>query len=317
MVTPRARVGYALVLTAAVLFAVNGGVSKVVLEAGVQPARLTALRVTGALVGLVALTLLTGPRRLRVSVRELPMLATYGVVGVALIQWFYFVAIDRLPVGIAVLLEFTGPVLVAVYARVVLKEAVRRRMWLALALSLGGLALVAQVWRGSELDSLGVLAGIGAAFALATYYLLGQHAVRTRDPLSLTTWTFLFGAVFWAVLQPWWRFQLAALADAATLPGGLDEISAPLWLLLGWVIVLGTLVPFLLSVAALQHIPATRAGVVGTSEPVFAAVVGWVWLGQALTAVQMLGGVLVLAGVGLAQTARAGARVPAPVPEKP
>lgn len=193
---PRPALGYAMVLGAALLFAVNGSVAKVVLETGIEPARLTMLRVTGAFAGLLLLVAMTGAGRLRARWRELPVLAVYGVVGVALIQWLYFVAIDRLPVGVAVLLEFTGAVLIALYAKVVLREPVGRRMWLAIACSLGGLALVAQVWRGSDLDLVGVLAGVGAAFALATYYLMGQHAVRTRDPLSVTCWTFFFGAAF-------------------------------------------------------------------------------------------------------------------------
>jgi drug/metabolite transporter (DMT)-like permease len=119
-----------------------------------------------------------------------------GIAGAAMVQWLYFVAIDRLPVGIALLLEFTAPALVAMYARVVRREQVQARTWLAIGLAFGGLALVAQVWRDSGLDPLGVAAGLGAAACLATYLLVGERTATTRDPASLTFYMFAFGALF-------------------------------------------------------------------------------------------------------------------------
>ncbi len=312
------RRGYLYVTVAAVLFSVNASVSKVVLEAGVEPARLSALRCTGAALGLGLVLLALAPRRLRFTVRELPALALLGVAGAALVQWFYFVAIDRLPVGIALLLEFTAPVLVALYARVVRREDVRGRTWLAIGLALAGLALVAQVWRDTGLDPLGVAAGLGAAVCVATYFLVGGHTTATRDPASAAFYMFAFGALFWAAVQPWWSFDPAPLADAAPLLGALDGFTLPGWVGIAWVIVLGTVVPYSLNLAALQHVGPTAAGVVGMSEPVLAAAVAWVWLGQSLTPLQVVGGLVVLAGIGLAQSAWSGrtdeASVGAPYP---
>ncbi len=300
--SPSAR-GYAYVIAAATLFGANACVAKVVLDAGVPPVRLTALRCTGAALGLLLVLLATRPRLLRVTWREVPSLLVLGVVGAALIQALYFVAIDRLPVGVALLLEFTGPVLVALWCRVVLREPVRRRLWLAIGLALGGLALVAQVWRDVGLDPLGVAAGAGAAACLATYYLVGRSRVTQRDPVSLSFWMFAVGGLFWAVMAPWWGFDASVLARPASLQGAFAEVSWPAWVALAWVVVLGTLVPYALTMAALRRLPATTVGVVGMAEPVIAAVVAWAWLRQALTPAQVLGGVAVLAAVGLAQTA--------------
>ena len=91
-------------------------------------------------------------------------------------------------------------------------------------------------------------------------------------------------------------------ADA--LLGRLEGLHAPVWLLLAYVVVLGTVVPFVLMITALHHIPATRATVVAMLEPVLAAVVAFAWLGERLGALQILGGLLVLAGIVLGQTAR-------------
>ena len=117
---PHPRLGYAMVTAASALFAVNGTVSKVILtNGGISSLRLTELRATGAFLGLAAFVLVTTPGRLRVTRDELPLLVFYGIVGFALVQWLYLVAIERLPIGIGLLLEFTAPVLVALWARLV------------------------------------------------------------------------------------------------------------------------------------------------------------------------------------------------------
>jgi drug/metabolite transporter (DMT)-like permease len=299
----RPGLGFALVIAGSVLFGVAGSVSKVVLDAGVTPARLTALRCLGAAVGLLAYLLVTTPSRLRISRRDLPVLVAVGLAGAAFVQWLYFVAIDRLPVGIALLLEFTGPLLVAVWSRVVLREAVARGVWFALALALAGLATVARVWSDTGLDGTGVLAGLGAACCLAAFYLLSKHVISTRGlhPLTLSFWMFATASAFWAVVQPWWDFAPSSLTAAVSLQGALADVAVPLWLPVAWIVVLATLVPYALALAALAHLSPTATGIVGMGEPVIAAAVAWVWLGQTLTAVQLLGAGLVLAAVGIVQ----------------
>jgi drug/metabolite transporter (DMT)-like permease len=295
--------GLVQVTAAAVLFGVNASVSKVVLQAGVDPRQLAALRCTGVAIGLLVLVAPMAGDRLRVPWRSLPQLAVLGVVGAALIQWFYFVAIDRLPVGIAILLEFTGPVLVALWARLVLREDVRPLVWLALGLSLAGLALVAQVWQDTRLDALGVAAAVAAAVCLATFLLLGRHTGGDHDPLAVNFWMFAFASLFWLVVEPPWRIDRAPLAETTSLLGALDGFAVPVWVVVGWVIVLGTLAPYALDLAALRHLPAATVGAVGMLEPVVATAVAWAWLDQSLSTAQALGGLIVLAGVGLAQAA--------------
>jgi drug/metabolite transporter (DMT)-like permease len=310
---PRPALGYALTLAAAGVFAVNSSVSTLALEAGISAPRLTALRCTGAAVGLLAVLLVVAPGRLRVSRRELPLLAVLGVVGVAMTQFLFYVAIGRLPVGIALTFEFTGPLLIALYVRLVRKEPVRGRVWVALVLALAGLGLVTEVWRGGgSLDALGVAAGLGAAVALATYYLIGERGAADRDPVTLTCWAFVAAAAFWAVAAPWWRFDAGVLGRS--VPVSIGAVELPLWVLVAWIAVMGAIVPFGLSIAALRHLSPTAAGLVATAEPVFSSVVAWLWVEQVLTGWQVAGGLVVLAGILLAQTART---APLPVPETP
>ena len=311
----RPPLGSALTVGAAGLFAVNGTVSTLALQAGVPAPWLTAMRCGGAAVVLLAALAVVAPARLRVSLREVPFLAAFGVVGVALTQCLYYVAIGRLPVGIALVFEMTAPVFIALWVWLVRGERVRRRLWAALGLSLSGLVLVAEVWEGGgSLDVGGVAAALAAALCLAGYYLMGERGTTTRDPVALTCWSFVAAALFWAVAAPFWPFDPAVLG--AAVPLSIGTLELPLWVLVGWIVLLGAVLPFWLSLAALRHLPPTTAGLVATVEPVLASVVAWLWVEQVLSGWQVLGGLVVLVGIGLAQTARATRRpAPAPVPE--
>jgi drug/metabolite transporter (DMT)-like permease len=301
----RPAVGVAAAGAAALLFGINGTVSKLALEAGLTSSRLVQLRSLGAALCLMAAVLLTRPRSLRADRRELAFLVVAGIVGIGLVQWLYFVAIARLPVGIALLLEYLAPVLVAVWVRFVRGEPVRSRIWGALAMCLVGLAVVAQVWSGLTLDGLGVLAGLGAAASLAAYYLTGEHGLGRRDPLSLAAWTFTAAAVFWSVLQPPWSTDWGQLGGAVALPGPFEGAEAPLWSLVASIIVLGTVVPYALILVALRNLGSTRTGLLGMAEPVTSGLVAWVVLSESRTPVQLAGAALVIAGIAAAETARA------------
>lgn len=300
----RPGLGYAMVAVAACLFAVNGTVSKVVLGSGLSSLELTQIRSTGAAVGLLAFLVAFARRRLRVGRRELLFLVVYGVTGVAFVQWLYFVALQHLPVGVALLIQFTGPLWVALFARFVYHEAIGRRVWVALACCLIGLTLVVELWTGVAFSTIGITAALGASFALATYILMAERERKHRDPVSLSFYGFLFAAIFWAIVQPLWKFPWHVLGDTVSLQGNLSDRSAPVWLLVGFVIVVGTMVTFSLLTGALRHIPATRAAIVSTLEPVLATIIAWAWLGESFGPSQLVGGAIVIAGIFLAQTAR-------------
>jgi drug/metabolite transporter (DMT)-like permease len=301
----RAGTGYVMALAAATLFAVNGAVSKVALTGSELTATdYTQLRAGGAFVLLGLGLVLFARERLRISRADLPFLAFYGMFAFALVQWLYFVAIEHLPIGIALLIQFSGIVLVAVWARVVWHAPVRPRVWAALSLTLVGLALVSELWLGWTLDTLGVVAAVGAAIALAVYLLAGEHAVQTRDPLGVLCFALLFASLVWAVVQPWWGYPFDELAESTSLQGAFEDVSVPVWTLALWTILLGTIVPFGLSIVALRHLPATRLGIALTFEPVAALVVAWAWLEESLTTAQVVGAVVVVTGIFLAQTAR-------------
>ena len=300
----RPAVGYALVLVAVSLWAVNGTVGKIIVDSGdVSALRLAELRSTGAGLVLFVAVALVRPATLSVSRREVGFLAVFGIGGLAFVHFLYFVAITHLDIGIALVIQYIAPVLVALWARFFVHEPVRRRLWLALALA--GLSLVVELWSGTALDGVGVAASLAAACAYALYILMAERSLqRGRDVFSLLAWGFIFATAFWTIAQPWWSFPWSRLTAHASLLGRLDHVTAPVWLLVGYVVMLGTVVPFVLMITALHHIPATRATVVAMAEPVLGGLVAYAWLEESLGPFQIAGGILVLAGIVLAQTAR-------------
>ncbi len=292
-------------LVAAFLFALNGVIAKDALNAGLDPMHLTELRNAGAMLVLLAYVSLRHRERLRVTRRELPFLVTYGVIAFTLVQFLYFFTISRLPVGIGTLLAFLAPVVVALWMKFARRRSVGNRIWLAIALTIIGLALVAQVWQGMAFDALGVAAGLLLAIALAAYWLLGESGQQHRDAVSLTMWGFVFATVTWSIIAPWWSFPWTTLTlpTEPLLPGW---PALPIWLLMLWGVLLGTIAPFLLVLGSLRRIGAQRAGIVGTTEPLWAALIALLMLGETFTAVQAIGGLVVLAGVVVAETSRSG-----------
>jgi drug/metabolite transporter (DMT)-like permease len=309
-------VGYVFALLASVLFGANGSVTKVVIEAGLSPTQLTQFRVLGTAVAAGLVLLATNRRAFRVPPRTLLVLAILGVAGVALLQASYAGAIERLPVGIALLIEYTAVLMVALVAFFFLGEKVRARLWVAIGCVLVGLAVVAQVW-ANTLDPLGVALAIAAAITLTIYFVVGERQASSTPPLVVAFWTMTFAALFWAFFSGWWAMQPETFVHPVSLGGNLADVRVPVWVPLLWNILLGTFAPFWLSFQALKRMSATAAGVVATSEVVFAFLFAWAWLGEQLDGVQIVGGVIVLVGIILAQTARANSVVDADLALRP
>ncbi len=290
-----------MVVSAASFFALNGTVSKLILQAGVQPRDLATFRALGACLGLVLLGTLLSPgiRRFRLARKDIPLILAYGVTGFFAVPMLYFTAISRLPVGIGLLFEFTAPVFVALWFRFGQRQPVRARLWAGLALSLAGLACVAEVWGNFTLDGLGVAAGLASAVLLAAYYLMGARGVTKRDSVSLTGLGFGVSAIAGFAS----RAVMGGVPDWQALTGVTDR-GVPVWALAVYLLIFGTIIPYLLIVGTLRHLPATSASIIGMTEPVLASAVAWVAIGERLNPAQLAGGTVLLLGVVLAETAR-------------
>ena len=302
--TRRPAVGFALVLAGASMFIVNAGVSRVALRSGVDPVTLTTIRVTGTAFVLLVVAAVFHRSALRLPRGRLAVLVAHGLIGVAALQWTYFVAIDRLPVGMALLLEYQAPILVALWARFVQKEQVRPRMWVGLALAMAGLAAATGIGSGVSFDTWGIVAGFGAAVCFAAYFLIGEHGIGLVDPLRVILWSFLVATVALNVVSPITSFDTSLLDDQVSLLGRLEDVVVPVWSLLAWIVVLGTLLPFGVELLALRDLSATTVTMIAMLEPVGVSALGWVWFYEELSTVALIGGVAVVAGILLAQSAR-------------
>lgn len=295
--------GYVYALIAALLFGANGSVSKVILGAGIDPAQLTLFRVGGTAIIAGGFLLFANRSAFRISWRRLLILVVLGVVGVAMLQFTYAVAIQVLPVGITLLIEYTAVLWVALVAFFFFREKVRARLWVAIGCVLAGLAVVAQIW-ASELVPFGVLMAFCAAVCLASYFLVGEREVGKTSPMAVAFWTMSSATVFWLLFSGWWNIDPAIFGGSVSLSGNLAALELPLFVPLLWNVLLGSFAPFFLSLLALKYLTATAAGVVGSAEVIFAFLVAWLWLGESLNLVQIVGAVVVLGGIILAQTAR-------------
>jgi len=296
-----------LVVTAAIFFGINAGVTRIPMETGLPVPTYTTVRVTLAWAAFLLIAIALDRRALRrPRGRDLLLVLLLGVVGVAFVQWTYNAAIMRLPIGIALLLEYLAPALVVLWVRFVRQEPVHPRVWPAVGVALIGLALVGRVWAGLSLDGVGVLFALGAAVCFATYFLVGEALtaapVEPMSALQTVVWSFGVGAVTMNVLGGW--EGVAALGREASMLGRLEDLTVPAWLAMTSVVLLGTVTPFFLYLASLRDLSSARASVIAMLEPVVAVVVGWLWFAETLTAAQTLGVVAVLVGIVAAQTAR-------------
>jgi drug/metabolite transporter (DMT)-like permease len=286
------RLGYALAASAATMWALNGSLSRLLLDDGVSALRLAELRGVLSFVMLAAALAIARPRLLRIRRQDIPRLAFLGIVGLAGVHATYFFAISRLDVGVALVIQYLGPLILLLWLRLVHRRQLQRSLWGAAVLSVIGCFLVVQAWNPGAIDGLGLLAAFGAAVTFAIYLYSSEQAGHRYEPVTTLVWGFGFASLFWLVVQPPWSFPFAEFTSAENIALGLG------------VAVIGTLLPFVCIVAALRHVPASRAAVVATLEPVLAAIIAWPVLGQDLDVAQIAGGLIVVGAVVWVQIQR-------------
>jgi drug/metabolite transporter (DMT)-like permease len=288
----------------AIFFSFNGVIVTVVLD-HMSTFRLAQIRAIGAFLLLFLFTYIQDRKSLSATKKEIPTLAFYGVFGFAMVQLGYFIGISRgVPLSLVLILEFTAPIWIVLWIKFVRKGFVARDMWVAIFLALLGLVLVAKVWQGLTFDLIGILGSIGSALALAIYFLVGEKQGKKRSAQAIVVWGLGFAALFWCLVLPVWNFPFEVFSTEMNLQGVFDQYSLPGWALIGYIVVFGTMVPYLFVVGGLRLLSASTSSVIGMSEPVLAGVFAWIWLSQAWTFIQLLGGAIVLIGIYIADRAK-------------
>ena len=289
----------------ALFFAFNGIISKIVLIDGPSAWRLTQIRTGGAFVMLFIFHAFFRRQELKTTKAELPWLIAFGVVGVAFVQAFYFVAIERMYVGVALLIEFTAPIWILLFLRFVMKKHVPHGLWYAIILSFSGLLLITQIWNGLSLDRLGLIAALVDALSLAGYFLIGDRLGRTKSSGAITTWGFGVTSLVLLFIFPLWKFPTEIFTKQMKLLGRFDGYTLPGWVLILWIVTMGTVLPYLCVVSGLKILSASTASIFGMIEPVMAGIFAWWWLGENLNFIQMTGCLIVILGISIADRTRA------------
>ena len=212
----RPRLGYLLAAVAAAMFAVNGSIASYLLEDGVSAAHLSQLRVTVAFVLLAGALALVDRRRLRIARADVPRMAWLGLAGVAIVQFSYFLAIERLPISVALVIQFTGPLMVLLWLRLAHGRRLRPSLYGAVALSVAGSALVVEVYDAGSIDGVGVVFALVAAVTFAIYLIGFERAGRSYDAFTTLTWGLGFATFFWLLVSPPWTFPLGDSTAPAT-----------------------------------------------------------------------------------------------------
>ena len=296
----------------AVAFGTAGPLAKPLITAGLDPLNVAWLRVAGAALVLAPVTV----RHVDVVRRWPAMVTGYGLLAVAGVQTAYFAAVARVPVGVALLVEYLAPVFVLLFVRFVLGRVISGAAVAGAAVSLLGLAAVVEVWHGLRFDPLGLAFALLAAVCLASYFVLSERG-DAADPAALLGWGLLVGAVALTVVARPWNAAWSVLAGPVAFGSG----RAPAVGVAVGLVLVATVVAYLTGIAAVRRLSAPVGAVVASLEAVVATALAWVLLGESMSAAQVLGGALVLVGAvlaqrstGRAQRAGAPANTPEPVP---
>lgn len=302
------RLGYLCVAAASALWGFNGVFSRIAMDGGIEPLELGAGRAFAAALLLLPFLL---PHVRRLDRRGLWQIALFGLFGIVLSQGLYFESISRIDVALALVIVYTAPIPVAAYQRLRFGEVLPLRAYLGMLIAVVGVAMAVLGGGGG----IGAIDGVGLAFAFATMAAYAMQVIlAARQPTSLppiarTGAGMLAASVIWMVVAPVWTLQYGLLDVLEPLEGRID-VAVPLWFAVAWVIVLGTVVPYLLFIVGATRIGPGAASVVGMAEPIVASFVAWILLGQVLSPVEFGGVALAIVAITYVERLRMRGRRP-------
>jgi drug/metabolite transporter (DMT)-like permease len=282
--------GYLSVVCAALLWASCGTAGKALFNAGMPPMVLVQTRATFAPLLLVIVLLAWKPGLLRIDKAGIPKFLLLGGVFTALMQLSYFMAISRIQVASAILIQYLAPVLVAGYSMLFWRERVSMGKLLSLALSIGGCYLVVGGYNLEllSMNRAGIMWAFLSALAFASTTLFSEKVMQRYHTVTSLAWGLSCAALTLNLVYP----PLSILSCTFT-PGQ--------WGVIAYIVVFGTLAPFGLYLAGVNYIRSTRTIITATLEPISAAFMAFFLLGEALTALQAAGGIAVIAAVVILQ----------------
>jgi drug/metabolite transporter (DMT)-like permease len=294
-------VGYGMITAGSLLWALNGPVSRMVLDAGIAPRQLAGWRVISAAVVITVALMVVRKMQFRVSRRALKSIALFGLFGVALPQWLFYEAIARFDVGLTLVIVYTAPLWVAAFQRVAHGTRQPREVLIAMLLALVGVTL-AVGGDVSGASTVGFVLAVLTSLAYTLQLLLAERLDPSVPAAPRLALSMMFASVLWLFVPVVHDIPSGLLRS--DVPFGTTGAEVPILLLIGYVVICGTLMPYAFLVGGVARIGPVAAGVTGMVEPIGAIVLSWVLLGQALSLLQVGGIAIVLACVLASERAR-------------
>jgi drug/metabolite transporter (DMT)-like permease len=282
--------GYLCVVIAALMWASSGTAGKALFDAGMSPFDLVQIRVTLASGILLLVFLLFSRDLLLLRPRDIPFFLFMGGVVMAVVTGSYLYTISKIQVAAAILIQYLAPIFVAIFAMLFWNEKPTFQKIAALFLAFVGCFLVVGGYNLAllQMNLLGILGGLTSAITFAGYSLLGERAMHRYKPWTVLFYALAFSAVTWHVFYPPFTYIGAGYGSAQ-------------W---GWIVyisIVGTILPFGLFFAGINHIRSTRASITATLEPIFAGFLAFILLGETLLFLQVIGGCMVILAIVLLQ----------------
>ncbi|EPR76862.1 hypothetical protein ADILRU_0701 [Leifsonia rubra CMS 76R] len=292
--------GMLIAVVAAASFGLSGALIKPLLEAGWSPAAAVTLRVLvgGAVLAPFAIVALKG-RWIALWYARTRILLM-ALIGVSATQFAYFAAVERIPVGIAILLEYLAPLLLVAFAWATTRRMPKAVVLIGSVIALGGLILVVSPEGSGALDPLGVVFALCAAVGAAVYYVVAARSSEGLPAVALAAAGLLIGGLLLGFiglvgLVP---FDMP-MVDVAVL-----GLVVPWWVPLLIVGVVSTGIAYSTSIMASEMLGSRLASFVGLLEVVTAALYAWLLIGENLSLPQFIGGALILVGIGFVRSER-------------
>jgi drug/metabolite transporter (DMT)-like permease len=277
----------------AVSFGTSGAFVKPLLEAGWSPAAAVTARALTAGVVLLPFVLVSLRARWAALWHARWRVLGMGVIAVAFTQLAYFAAIQRIPVSAALLIEFLAPLILVGFTWASTRRMPRPTILIGSVLAVGGLVLVIGPGALHAVDPIGLAIAFGASIGCAAYFVIAAHPSDGLPPVALAGSGLVLGGLVLALVAATGLLPFTATFDDLPLFG----TTTPWWIPLLIVAVLGTALAYATGITASRTLGSRLASFIGLLEVVFASLFAWMMLGEELTPLQLVGGVLIIGGI--------------------
>lgn len=294
------RLGLLFAVSSALAFGSSGPFAKALMESGWSPTAAVTARLAGGAVMMAVFAGIVRPGWIHEVLAHAKIVVGYGLIPIAGAQLCYYNAVAHLSVGVALLLEYTAPILVVGWIWATTRHRPSAMTFGGVAVAIAGIVLVLDVFSGAEINVTGVAWGLAAAVCAACYFMMSNQAGADGDglsPISLAAGGLIIGTAAVAFLGLAGVMPLTFTTNPVTLAGHTTAWLVP-------VIALGlipTALAYTLGIVGIARLQPRFASLVGLSEVLFAVLIAWIMLGEAMSVNQAIGGAVVLAGLAVAR----------------